>query len=215
MRSIPQLSMSKPTETKKDAAAKRSALRASLPDLLKRANASPEAAQEALRAFITLRLKPPTLLLNEENIVRALSSVEISKSLGLLSKSKDSVSLSTALTALRMKELVDRKSIVLVSKAINSNVTKIVGQGPRPKKTSKQVKENRSVAFAESTVVDAASVILWIVARLFESQDGGRRPVLPLAIKLIHSLEQIWRHSDAAETAEIVVGFFPVLTTQR
>jgi hypothetical protein len=203
--------MSKPTETKKDAAAKKSALRASLPDLLKRASASPDAAQEALRAYTALRLKPPTLLLTEENIVRALSSVEISKSIGLLSISKECVSLSTVLTALRMKDLADKKSLTQISKAINSNLTKMLGEGTKPNKASKRLKENRSVVFTESTVADAASVILWIVTRLFESQDKGRLLVLPLAIKLIHSLEQIWRRSDLAETAEIVVAFFQSL----
>lgn len=198
----------RPTESRKEVAAKKAALRASLPDLFKRASSDPKAAEEALRACAILRQKPPTLLLTQENIFRTLSPVEISKSLGLLAKSRDSVSLSTVLTALRMKQLGDRTTAVQVGRAFNSNVAKILRQNTKAKESSKQVKEKPAVVVTESTVADAASVVLWILIRLFELPDPKGRSVLPLAAKLIQSLGEIWRHSNRAETAELAVGFF-------
>ena len=116
--------------------------------------------------------------------------------------------MSTVLTALRMKQLGDRTTAVQVAKAFNSNVAKILGQDTKAKKSSKQVKEKPAVVFTESTVADAASVVLWLLIRLFEFPERNRRPVLPVAVKLIQSLREIWRHSNRAETAEIAVGFF-------
>lgn len=135
----------RPTESRKEVAAKKAALRASLPNLFKRASSDPKAAQEALRACAILRQKPPTLLLTKENIFRALSSVEISKSLGLLSKSRDSISLSTALTALRMKQLGDRTTAVQVAKAFNSNVAKILGQKQKQRRVRSRSKRSQQL----------------------------------------------------------------------
>lgn len=205
--------MSKLTESKKEVKARKAALRASLPDLLNKATASPQAAQEALRAHAALRRKPPTQLLTEENIFRALPSVEIARSLGLLSRSKDCVSLSTALTALRMKQL-DKKSVIQVSKAITSNVRKIVGQKTKSKTNSTRIKEKQYVIFEEPTVADAASVILWLITELFELPDRQQRSSIGVAINLLHTLDEIWRHSGQSEAAEIIVGFFHNLRRQ-
>ena len=51
-----------------------------------------------------------------------------------------------------------------------------------------------------------------MVPRLVESQDRRRHSVLPVAVNLLHTLNQIWRHSDQAASAEIVVGFFQSLS---
>ena len=199
--------MDRRSESRKDVAAKKAFLKASLPDLFRKASSDPKAAQEALRACATVRQKPPTSLLTEENIFRAFSPIEISKSLGLLSNSTDCVSFSVALTALRMKELSDRKTAIQVAKALNSNVAKLLAQTTKSKKSSKQVKEKPKVVLTQSTVADAAAVVLWILIRLFELSERNRSAVLPLAVALIQSLREIWWHSDRAETAELVVSF--------
>lgn len=205
--------MSEANRPKKAADAKKAELRASLPDLLTRAADSAEAAQVALRACSVLRRKPPTVLLTQENIVRALSALEISKSLSLLFRSKDYVDVSPALTALRISGShghvpIDIKSIIQISKAVTSNISKIVGETVKSKKSSKQVKEKAEVVFTESTVADASGVVLWIMSRMFESQASTRTPVLPLGMRLVHALELMWRHSEQSKTAGIAVVFF-------
>ncbi len=130
----------------------------------------------------------------------------------MLSTSSEFISMSTVLTALRMKQLSDTTTTIQVAKAFNSNVAKILRQRKKTtRKSSDHFKAKPGVVFTESTVVDAASVVLWMLIRLFDSADLNRRPVFPLAIKLVQSLKQIWRHSDRARTAETAVGFFQSL----
>jgi hypothetical protein len=195
------------SESRKEVAAKKAVLKASLPSLLTKAGSDPKAAEEALRACATLKKKPPTSLLTQENIFRAFTPTEISKSLGLLSTSKNSVSLSSPLTALRMKQISDRKTAIQIAKALTLNIAKVLGTNAKPKKSSKRVKEQPTVVVAETTVADAASVVLWILIRLFELSERNKSPV-DLSVALIQSLQEIWRRSDRAESAQLVVSFF-------
>lgn len=195
------------SESRKEVAAKKAALKASLPSLLTKASSDPKAAEEALRACATLKKKPPTSLLTQENIFRAFTPIEISKSLSLLSTSKNSVSLSSPLTALRMKQLNDRKTAVQIAKALTLNIAKVLGTNAKPKKSSNRLKQQPTVVVTESTVADAAAVVLWILIRLFELSERNKSPV-DLSVSLIQSLREIWRRSDRAETAQLVVSFF-------
>lgn len=195
------------SESRKELAAKKAALKASLPSLLQRASSDPKAAEEALRVCATLKKKPPTSVLTQENIFRALSPIEISKSLGLLSRARNSVSLSSPLTALRMKQLNDRKTAVQIAKALTLNISKVLGANAKPRKSSKRVKEQPIIVVTESTVADASSVVLWILTRLVELSERSKSPV-ELSVALIKSLREIWWRSDRAETAQLVVSFF-------
>jgi hypothetical protein len=203
--------MTTPSESRKEVAAQKAVLKASLPDLLRRASSDPKAAEEALRACAMLRKKPPISLVTEPNVSRSFSAIEISKSLSLFSNPTESVSLSVPLTALRTKHLTDRKTATQVAKALNRNITKLLPRNTKTTRSSKGIKDKPTVLFTQSTVADSASVVLWILIRLFELSEQNKAPALALARALINSLREIWRHSDRAETAELVVNFFHLL----
>jgi hypothetical protein len=208
--------MSKPNKSENKSATNKAELRASLPDLLNRATFSPEAAHVALRTYTILRQKPPIALLTKENIIGALPLKDIPKSLDYLSKSEVHVDISTALTAFRLlasqqlRGTVDRKSITPIGKAIASKLTKIATPSSKSKKTdiSNRAPVNPSPVFTKETVSATGDLVLWILPRLFESQSRGRRPVTPLAAKLVRAFELIWRRSSRSETALIAVTFF-------
>jgi hypothetical protein len=208
--------MSKTTDSKKEAAVKKAALMISLPDLLNRANSDPQAAQVALQAFTTLNKKPPASLVTKENVSKALSSLEISKSLRILATTKNYVDLSIPLNALRtsaghgVTDALSRNSISQIATALSSNLLKISGVSPKPKKAlaASASRENPPILFTESTITSVSNVLLWILPLLLQPQKKKSRTALPLAIRLVSTFDVTWRHSFHSKTAGTVIRFF-------
>jgi hypothetical protein len=178
-------------------------LRASLPDLLATANSSPEIAQAALKACFRLRQPAPAAILTSENIASTFLLNEVARSLDCLSASEITIDLSAALDAIQVlgkrefRGTADRKALLSTVKVVTSRLTKMANP---PVKASKRGGPERSkpktqIHFTEQTLSSSAELALWFLAKLFESQSRTSRPIYPLAIRLVHAVELIWRRA--------------------
>jgi hypothetical protein len=194
------------------------ALRASLPQLLRRADSSAEAAQEALRACIKLRRRAPANLLKKENISNALSLSEASRSLHYLSVSQEYLDMSAALAALRvlanrqLSGTFDRKALLKATRELTSGLTKIARHASKTKKVPESEGRSKSdVILTDSTMSTAADLALLVLTRLFEQQSKSLRSVYPIAFRSLQSVELIWRRSFSPSATRSAVKFLSSL----
>jgi len=170
-------------------------LRASLSELLRKANTDSEAAQKALAACLQLGLKVPSVLLTKENVAATLSLQDISRSLGRLSISHTVFDLSPALSAIRIigrQQQPDRKILLSLSKTVTMRILKLAQP---PVKKSKGLFKNEApkIVFSEHTLSSAIDLTLWILGRLFDPSAKHSKAAYSQALRMVQTVEMIWR----------------------
>lgn len=197
-------------------AQEKASLSAALSNLLRKADSSPEAAQEGLRTCLTLRRAVPAALLTTENIASTLSLDDLTRSLDRLSVSRISIDISAPLAAIRVlasKELSDRanyKGLSRTTKAVTSKLMKLAGRPISVKKgaaTSSGGKRDSETSFTESTLSSATELALWILSRIFDKQSASLRSAYPLALRWVQAVESIWRRSLSPRAARSAAEF--------
>ncbi len=188
--------MSKAKASRAAVAAHKAALRERLPSLLAQATSSREAAQEAIRACVSLKRKPPISLLTEENI-SGLSPIEILKLMPVLIDAKRLIDLRGPLNTLRasgrrLSQPLSRKGLTQISKGLIAEINKILK------------KQNTAVRVTDTTVVALTTNLLWLVPEIFKQRKQSKTD-LPLARDLLITLDHVWRQSVQQKTAAAVV----------
>lgn len=194
-------------------------LRASLPDLLAKANSSPEEARAALQACLRLGQPAPADLLTSENITSTLSLNDVTRSLDRLSAKQIHLDISAALDAIRLlgkqelREPSDRRALLSTIKTVASKLTKMANPPVKASKkgASRGGQRGPQVQFTERTLSSSAELALWLMAKLFEPQPKISRSIYPLAIRLVHTVESIWRRSASPSAARSAVRFLSSL----
>lgn len=169
-------------------------LRASLSELLRKANTDPEAAQKALATCLQLGLKVPSVLLTKENVAATLSLQDISRSLGRLSISHTVFDLSPALSAIRIvgrQQQPDRKTLLSISKTVTTRILKIA-QPPVRKSKGSFKNEAPKIVFSEHTLLSAIDLTLWILGRLFDPSAMHSKSAYSQALGMVQTVEMIW-----------------------
>jgi hypothetical protein len=188
-------------------------LKASLSELLRKANTDPEAAQKALAACLQLGLKVPSVLLTKENVAATLSLQDISRSLGRLSISHTVFDLSPALSAMRIigrLQQPDRKILLSLSKTVTMRISKIAQ--PTVKKSKGSFKnEAPKIVFSEHTLSSAIDLTLWILGRLLDPSAMHSKSAYSQALRMVQTVEMIWRRLPLPSGGSLVIQFLQSL----
>jgi hypothetical protein len=188
-------------------------LRASLSELLRRANTDSEAAQKALAACLHLGLKVPSVLLTKENLAATLSLQDTSRSLSRLSILHTVFDLSPALSAIRIvgkQQQPDSKTLLSISKTVTMRILKIA-QPPVRKSKGPFKSEAPNIVFSEQTLSSAIDFTLWILGRLFDPSATHSKSAYSQALRMVQTVEMIWRRVPLPSRGRPVILFLQSL----